>query len=301
MRNYEKMNILGEGGSGGGAGDGGQGGAGAPPPAGGGTGDGGGNPPPAYVAPEWAKGLTVDPEILKAPMFTSVKDMNDVVKGYYHAQKMVGADKVVVPTKSSTPEEWKAYYQKAGLPATLDDYKPELPASIDNEDFKKNLINKAYELNVRPDQLAAIVAEMEANNDSIVNNYQEEQKKEQLATVDSLKKEWGGDYQRNLLQAQRVIKHFGGDDTLKAVLESPLANDGQFLRLMAKVGSSLTKEDTFSQDIVSHFGTSREDAQKKINEMFGNPKSPYFDRDHAQHKDSVAQMLRWQEIVAEKA
>jgi len=214
---------------------------------------------------------------------------------------MVGADKAIIPTKASTPEEWRAFYQKGGLPATLDDYKPELPATLDNEDFKKNLISKAYELNVRPDQLAAIVSEMEANNDAIVSEYQKSQELEVQQTTDSLKKEWGGDYQRNLLQAQRVIKHFGGDDALKTVLESPLANDGQFLRLMAKIGGKLVKEDTFSQDIVSHFGTSREEANKKINEIYGNGSHPYFDTNHAQHKDAVKQMLRYQEILAEKA
>lgn len=290
------MNILGEGGDGGGGASGGQGDAGQA--AAGGQGDTG----QAYTPPEWAKSLqNVDREILDSPAFKNFKSLEDVVKSHYHAQKMIGADKVVVPTKASTPEEWKAYYQKAGLPATLDDYKPELPKSIDNEDFKKSLINKAYELNIRPDQLSAIVAEMEGNNESIVNTYLEEQKQEKITTSEALKKEWGGDYQRNLLQAQRVIKHFGGDETLKAVLESPLANDGQFLRLMANIGGKLVKEDTFSQDIVSHFGISREEASRKMNEIYGNPKHPYFDSQHAQHNDAVKQMLRYQEILAEKA
>ena len=255
----------------------------------------------AFVRPEWSKGLTVDDEILKSPAFKSFTSVDDVVKSHYHAQKLIGADKVAVPTKSSSPEEWKAFYQKGGLPATIDDYKAELPASMDNAEFNKALVAKAYEMNIRPDQLAIIAAQMEANNDKIVNDYQESQKQEVAQTLDGLKKEWGGDFQRNLVQAQRVIQHFGGDETLKAVLESPLANDGSFLRLMAKIGGKLVKEDTFSQDVVQHFGTSREEAQKEINKMLGDMNGPYYDSGHAQHKDSVKKMLRFQEILSEKA
>lgn len=286
-------NILSGGEIGGGAGDSG---SSTPPPAGGDTGGG-----EVFTPPEWAKGINVDPEILKAPMFQSVKGMDDVVKGYYHAQKMVGADKIVVPTKASTPEQWKEYYIKAGLPATIDDYKPELPETIDDPNFKQALIQKAYELNVRPDQLSAIVAEMEKSNEALVENYQAEQVAQIKQTDEALRKEWGADYQRNLVQATRVIKHFGGDDMLNQILESPLASDGSFLRLMAKVGANLTKEDSFSNEVTSRFGTSREDAQKKINEIYGNRNHPYFDNGHAQHKDAVAEMLKYQEILSEKA
>lgn len=252
-----------------------------------------------WIAPEWAKGLTVEPEILKSPMFQSVKDMNDVVKGYFHAQKLVGADKVVVPTKASSPEQWKEYYMKGGLPATIEDYKAEFPASIEDKEFQANLTKKAYELNVRPDQLQALVAEMEGYNDKLVQGYEAEQKQNMINTAAELKKEWGGDYQRNLLQSQRVIKHFGGDEMLEKVMQSQLANDGDFLRLMQKISGSLTKEDTFQQDVVARFGTSAEEAQKQLNAIYADPKGAYFDENHAQHRDTVAKMLQLQEIIAE--
>lgn len=254
-----------------------------------------------FVAPEWAKGLNVDEEILRAPMFSSVKDINDVVKGYYHAQKMVGADKVVVPGKHATPEEWKAYYIKAGLPASLDEYKPELPQSLDNQEFNKALIAKAYELNIRPDQLSEIVKEMDVYNSQIVEDYEKTQAAEIAQTAETLKKEWGADYQRNLVQAQRVIKHFGGDEMLQAVLESDLANNGNFLRLMAKIGGQVTKEDTFSQDVVTSFGMSAEEARRKINDIYSNPSHAYFDDMSPKHKDAIAEMLKYQQIVAERA
>lgn len=256
---------------------------------------------PAFVAPEWAKGLTVDPEILKAPMFSSVKNIDDVVKGYYHAQKLVGSDKAIVPGKNATDEEWKAYYVKAGLPESFEDYKAELPSTFDNQDFNAGLLKKAYELNIKPDQLAAIVSEVDKYNEMIVQEYESTQQNEIKSTAESLKKEWGPDFQRNVVQAQRVIKHFAGDAAYEQILNSPLANNGDFLRLMAKIGGQVTKEDTFSQDVTTTFGMSAADAKRKVNDIYANPKHPFFDDSSPKHKDAVEEMLKYQKIMSQSA
>lgn len=254
---------------------------------------------PAFEPADWMKGLNVEPEILQASHFKNFKSLDDVVKSYHHAQKMIGADKVVVPNKNSSPEDWKNYYAKVGHPTSLEEFKAELPKSIDNEDFKKNLISKALELNMRPDQLTSVVDMMEKYNDELVANYEKEQEESIKANTEALIKEWGeAGFKKNIAGAQRVIKHFGGDETLKAVLESPLANDTQFIKLMAKIGEKLTSEDSFQKDVTSRFGMTKDEANRKINEIYGKLDHPYFNPQHAQHRDAMNEMLKLQEIMA---
>lgn len=255
-------------------------------------------PPSTWTPPEWAKGLSVGEDILKEPMFASVKGMDDVVKGYYHAQKLVGADKIAIPNKNSTQEQWKEYYIKAGLPATPEDYKADLPPSMDNQEFNKSLIAKAYELNIRPDQLTGIASALEAQNDQIVADYEASLKQEMIQTSEALKKEWGQDYQLNLSKAQKTIEHFGGKEMLDAILQSPLASDGNFLRLINGISSKLNVEGTFSQDVTQTFGMSAADAQKKINDVYSTPNHPYYDSNSPKHKEAVEEMLRYQKIIA---
>lgn len=252
-----------------------------------------------FVAPEWAKGLTVEQEILSAPVFKSVKSLDDVVKGYYHAQKLVGADKVVVPNKSSSPDEWRNYYVKAGLPESVDKYAAKLPESF-NDDQKKQITELAYNQNIRPDQLEAVINHMDAQNKTHIDaqTQGEVTRIEQLTA--SLQKEWGNDYQPNLQRAQTVIKTFGGPEMLEQVLNSPLANDERFLKLMVSVGKKLTSEDTFKQEVVQQFGMSKEDAQAKINAIYANPAHAYFDDAAYGHKQSIQDMLKLQEIVSSK-
>ena len=267
-------------------------GAGTPPPV--------DNTPPAdtFTPPEWAKGLTVDQEILKAPMFQSVKTVDDVVKGYYHAQKMIGADKVVVPTSKSSPEEWKAFYQKAGLPAKIEDYKVEYPSMFNDQEFNQSLTNKAYDLNIRPDQLAEVMKMVDEYGNKLVASVDAEEEAAIINTAQELKKEWGNGFDKHISQVNRLIKHFGGDEVHQAILNSPLASDGQFLRLMSTMANKLLKEDTFMTESSQSFGMSKAEALSKVNAIMSDFNSPYHDETHAQHREFVDKVLKYHEIIA---
>lgn len=258
------------------------------------------NEAPAFTPPTWAAGLNVDQEILKAPMFSSIKSMDDVVKGYYNAQKMVGADKVVVPGKNASSDDWRNFYIKGGLPEKFDDYKVELPSSFDDQNFNAEFLKTAYENNVRPDQLQKLTEMFEKSNEKIVAEYEAQQAEELQRTAQELKQEWGQGFEKQIARANRVIKHFGGEEVHKQVLNSDLANNKDFLRLMAKIGEKMTGEDSFNYETTSSFGMTKEEARSKMNAIYGDMNSPYFNREHAQHKEFLDKMLKYQEILSER-
>ena len=279
--------------------EGGSGGGGeTPPSAAPDNSAGGGDTPPAFVAPEWAKGINVGEDILKAPMFSTIKSVDDVVKGFYHAQKMVGADKIVVPSKNASADEWKNYYVKAGLPEKFDDYKVELPKSFEDSNFNSEFLKTAYENNIRPDQLQKITEMFEKSNEKLVADYEAEQVESLKSAALSLKQEWGQGFDKQIARANRVIKHFGGEEMHAAIKGSELANSPQFLKLMAKIGEKMTGEDSFQAGAISSFGMTKEEARSKMNAMYGDPNGPYLNRDHAQHKEFVDNMLKYQEILS---
>ena len=43
-------------------------------------------------------------------------NMEDFVKSYLHAQKLVGADKIPVPNKHATEEDWNEVFKRLGAP-----------------------------------------------------------------------------------------------------------------------------------------------------------------------------------------
>jgi len=251
-----------------------------------------------WTPPEWAKGLDVPPEILRAPMFSSIKNMNDIVKGYHSAQKMVGADKIIVPTKNSTPEEWKNFYVKAGHPESLENYKVELPKSFDDQAFNSELMKQAYENNISPDQLKRISDLVDTQNEKIIADYEASVQQEVATATEDLKKEWGQGFDKQITRANRVIKHFGGEEMHGAVSNSELANNPQFIRLMAKIGEKMTGEDTFKYETTSSFGMTKEETKSKINALMGDMSGPYHNENHAQHREYVDKMLHYQELLS---
>src|SRR3990167_4888778 len=78
-----------------------------------------------WNSPEWKNFL---PEDLRNEQ--SLKHINDIpaaIKSYINAQKMVGADKFLVPNKYATDDEWNGVYAKLGRPESPDKYDIKVP------------------------------------------------------------------------------------------------------------------------------------------------------------------------------
>ena len=51
-----------------------------------------------------------------------ISDVGALAKSYVNAQSMIGADKVAIPGKHATPEDWDEVYRRLGRPDTPDEY-----------------------------------------------------------------------------------------------------------------------------------------------------------------------------------
>ena len=84
--------------------------------------------------------------------------MDDFVKSYLHSQKLVGLDKIAVPNKHATDEDWKQVYKKLGSPETAEAYKYSLPEGhAVPEDTLKSFSEEAVKLGLLPNQADGIM------------------------------------------------------------------------------------------------------------------------------------------------
>jgi len=51
-----------------------------------------------------------------------ISDVGALAKSYVHAQSMIGADKIVMPGKTSSPEDWDEFYNRIGRPQSSEEY-----------------------------------------------------------------------------------------------------------------------------------------------------------------------------------
>ena len=85
------------------------------------------------------------------------QDMNQFVKSYLHANKMVGLDKIPVPNKFATEEDWQEVFKRLGAPKTPDDYKYSFKEDEVDPKQLKAFNETAHRLGLLPKQAEALV------------------------------------------------------------------------------------------------------------------------------------------------
>jgi len=87
-----------------------------------------------------------------------INDVGALAKSYVHAQSMIGADKVVVPGKSATPDEWNEFYARLGRPESPDAYElPQQEGAEVNPDMSNWYKQMAHEIQLRPPNCMSLI------------------------------------------------------------------------------------------------------------------------------------------------
>jgi hypothetical protein len=89
---------------------------------------------------------TFDGDLRSNPSITKFKTPAELAKSYVELQKTLGKDKIIVPTDKSTPEEWRAFFRKAGAPEKDDEYDvsdEDLPEQARMDSAAKDAFRKA--------------------------------------------------------------------------------------------------------------------------------------------------------------
>jgi len=304
--NFIKMNLVTEGGSGGGPGN-----ASAAPAGGSGSqaapGDSNsqasagnqaapaGNPIINNSAPsgdfDWKSALPK--ELQEEPSLKLVRDINGLAKGYVNAQKLIGADKIVIPSKHATADDWKGVYQKLGLPADIKDYPLTIKEGVTiDKDFTESFKKTAFEAGVLPKQAQALADWFgdvnKASEEQMLTQYKQEQGKR----LEALKTEWGAAFETKANHAKQVISELASPDLRTYLEDSGLATEPRLIQIFADIYSKFMKEDTAvgSRSNAQPVMTPK-DADSEISKIMSQVGShPYFIKDHPGHAAAVAEM-----------
>ena len=218
-------------------------------------------------------------------------NMDDFVKSYLHSQKLVGADKIAIPNKYATDEDWKEVYKKLGTPETGEGYKYKLPEDHKIEDDTlKSFSDEAAKLGLLPNQANGV---MNYYNEIIkqgLSDQAAQQKTAQDEAVVELRKEFGASYQKEIQSAKNLVHATLG----KEFIDNSLLQDGTRLgdnptviKAFAKLANKLSEDDIVKGDVPSYLTTS--DINKQIAAL-QQPGSAYWDKRHLSHNDAVAEV-----------
>ena len=224
--------------------------------------------------------------------FTSI---DDFVKSYLSAQRLVGANKVAIPNKMATDEDWEEVYSKLGRPAKPEDYKYSFSEEEINQDQLKNFNETAHRIGLLPKQAERIIKFYnEMNTQAEVDNQKMFEAKQTEAMTD-LKKEFGPTYTKRLDQAKKLATETLGNE----MLNNTVLKDGTRLGDSVEVIKAFSMlADKLSEDeIIKGEGTGYQTAseiEKEISELTEDG-SPYWNKTHPNYAKTVDRVFKLRE------
>lgn len=222
--------------------------------------------------------------------------MDDFVKSYLHSQKMVGLDKIPVPNKHATDEDWKEVYKRLGSPEAADGYKYSLPEGhAVPEETLKSFSEEAVKLGLLPKQADGI---MKYYNEVINQGVTEQSVKAEEARAKAeqeLRNEYGSTFDNKIKGAKNLATATLGEEFLNTTMladGSKLGDNIQVVKAFANLSEKLSEDDIVKGDSTSYLTTN--EITKQIASL-RQPGSAYWDKKHPAHAvavEEVAALIR---------
>ena len=239
------------------------------------------------------------PEDLRAePSLKNFSDPAALAKSYVHAQRMIGADKIPLPGKSATDDEWRAVYKRLGAPDDPQEYKVEFSDDILSSQESSSFRSAAFEAGLNQRQVERMSQFISQSISEARNGLEQKVDEARYNGEQELRQEWGQAFDQKIEMAYKAANTFLGDtellDTVQLADGRLLGDHPAVVKMFAKLASEIG-EDKLIGDTTELVMTPA-DAQRQIDEVTRQG-TPYWDKFHPEHRQYVEEALRLREYL----
>lgn len=204
-------------------------------------GEGNGNPPTPPAVVDWRP--HVDEATRSHASLKDIKDVPALVKGYVHAQSLIGTDKIAKPNARWTPEQWQEFHAAGGRPDAPDKYtfKAEgLPEGVTIDPAKltaaKAVLHKA---GLSDKQASDVMGYYLGTIGETAKAEQATRAAAMETAMTALKDEYGDEFQVKVDIAKNVVDKFGGQELRDHLSETGLGNHPAIIKMMVQIGEAM--------------------------------------------------------------
>ena len=237
-------------------------------------------------------------ELVNDPSLQTITNEQDLVKSYIHAQKAVGKNKVSIPDKHGTEQDWRATLQQLGAPENKDGYEINIgeDAKISNEYLDK-MKEAAAESGILPWQLEKVVSSVAEFNAEALKNAEQTQQTQYESELNELKKEWGETFDSKVKKANAAFKELADESTRNKLLQEGFGSDPKVVRLLAKAADYLSEDQLVGNGATQFSSTSPSEAMQRAQEIQRDLNHPYHNPSHPKHKEAKQEVSRLYQIA----
>ncbi len=223
----------------------------------------------------------------------TIPDVSTLAKSFVHARNAIGADKLVIPSKHASDDDWKQVYEKLGLPKDVKDYAIKFKEGVSlDKGFIDKFKETAHTSGILPHQAQKLADWFQETNLASEAEVIKMQEAKVANDVKALKTEWGNAYDKKMSQAGQVLREAADPELFKALTEdASIGNNINVLKLLTNVADKFMKEDkSVGGDPTLNGQKSPLEAKKEYELILGNMSHPYYIKEHPGHKTAVAEM-----------
>jgi len=249
------------------------------------------------AAKSWKEAISQ--EFRNDPNIEKFTEIDALAKSYINATQMIGKDKVAVPNKNSTEEQWNEVFDKLGRPASADKYTLDVKSDIVplNEGDVKQFAENAHKLGLSNKQAQGVLEFYKNNMESNAHQSKVDTETSQVQAEQELRKEWGRDFEANVKRAGALAKANLNTEILDLELKNGMrvGDHPEMIKGFAKIASLLTEDKIMSPEDENASKTS--DIESEISSIMDNKDGPYWNKQHPDHDKMVQQVYTLREML----
>ena len=235
----------------------------------------------------------VDPSIEK---FTEI---DALAKSYINATRMIGQDKIVIPTKNSSQEAWDEAYAKLGRPETADKYNLKIESEIVkmDENAIKSFAEQSHKLGLNNQQAEGILDFYKNNMEGTAQQSKIDTETAQAQSEQQLRQEWGRDFDAKVQQAGALAKANINPEVLDMTLSNGtrLGDHPEIIKGFAKIAGMMSEDKIVSTE--SENVNTSADIESEISAITNDTDGPYWNKGHPDHDKIVQQVYTLREML----
>ena len=239
------------------------------------------------------------PEDLRMePSLRNFTDPAALAKSYVHAQRMIGADKIPLPGKSATDEDWANVWTKLGRPQSPSEYQIQFQNAALADGELEGFRQSAFEAGLNNRQVERMAKFLEDTVSGANAARSEMVEKAVYEAEQELRQEFGQAFDQRMSMAYKAAQQLLGDtemlDEVQLADGRMLGDHPQVVRMFAKLAEQIGEDQLLGE--ASELIMTPQEANQRIAEMTRRD-SPYWDKLHPEHDTYVDEVLRLRDYV----
>ena len=254
-------------------------------------------PAPQPTQSTWKESISEtyrnDPNIEK---FTEI---DALAKSYINATRMIGQDKMIVPNKNFTEDQWEEAYMKMGRPESSDKYSLDVKSDVVSLDEQaiKSFQEQSFKLGLNNEQAKGVLDFYKNNMEAQTQQAKVDAETSQAQAQNLLRQEWGREYDANIAKAKSLATANLSPEVFEMQLAdgSRLGDNIDVIKGFAKIANMMSEDKILSTE--SENQDRSEDIQTEIDQIMNDKAGPYWNKSHPNHDKIVQQVYTMREML----